>query len=452
MDEEPREPGDEAAHLDAARLGDRAGATDGRHRALVEVGERLARLAVVSRALRADDLREVASLLHRDRAHAGQHLPLLFEAGHVADGEDLGVIRDRAVLANDDAPLAVGGDAQRLRQRVGLHARRPHHRGGADALAAVPRAEAGQLVGKGAVLDLDAALVDGDDARAGAHLRAQLLQLLDRALREALGEAGQDARPRLDERDLRLPRVDRSEVLAQDEPRELGDGARQLDAGGTAADHHEGEELAPLALVGLALRPLEGEEHAAPDLESVLDALEAGRVLLPLVVAEVRGLRAHRHDEEIVGEGVRADVDAPTLEVDLLHLAHDHAHLLVLGHDAADGRGDLRWRQARHGHLVEQRLEQMVVRAVDQGDLDRRPVERLRRLEAPETTTDDHHPTALGIHGSCRGCGVVDALRQCSVRAAAAACPASLPERHATIAVLQRGPCTVQASRKELSP
>jgi hypothetical protein len=44
---------------------------------------------------------------------------------------------------------------------------------------------------------------------------------------------------------------------------QLGDRAGHLDAGGAAADHHEGEKrLAPLG-VGLGLGPLERQKHLA---------------------------------------------------------------------------------------------------------------------------------------------------------------------------------------------
>src|SRR5687768_3392278 len=87
VDEEPREPRDEAVHLDAARPRDRSRAPDRRHRALVEVRERRARRPAVALALPADDLRDVARLLHRDGTDAGKELSILFEVRHVTDGE-----------------------------------------------------------------------------------------------------------------------------------------------------------------------------------------------------------------------------------------------------------------------------------------------------------------------------------------------------------------------------
>ena len=54
----------------------------------------------------------------------------------------------------------------------------------------------------------------------------------------------QHARGRLEQDHARAARVDAAEVARQGVARDLGQRARQLDAGGPAADHHEGEPAA----------------------------------------------------------------------------------------------------------------------------------------------------------------------------------------------------------------
>ena len=70
--------------------------------------------------------------------------------------------------------------------------------------------------------------------------------------------------------------------------------------------------------VGFPLGPLEGQQHAATDLERILEALEPRRERLPVIVAEVGVPRASADDEVVVlqpgpvGEfhGPRVDVHA----------------------------------------------------------------------------------------------------------------------------------------------
>ena len=58
--------------------------------------------------------------------------------------------------------------------------------------------------------------------------------------------------------------------------------------------------------------------------------------------------------------------------------------------DPADRRRDVAGRQRRRRHLIEQRLEQVVVVAVEERDAHRRTLQRLRGREPAEAAADDH--------------------------------------------------------------
>ena len=87
------------------------------------------------------------------------------------------------------------------------------------------------------------------------------------------------------------------------------------------------------------------------------------------------------------------DPDHAPLEIEALDLAEQHAHVREAPEDAAQRGRDLPARQQPRRHLVQQRLEDEVVRAVDQGDL--RPAglgQRARRAHAGEASTHDDDP------------------------------------------------------------
>ena len=84
--------------------------------------------------------------------------------------------------------------------------------------------------------------------------------------------------------------------------RQLGDGAGELDAGRPAADDDEGQQLAAQDRILADLRLLEGGEDAGADLGGVADRLQAGRRILPVVMAEIGMARAGRDDEVVVGD------------------------------------------------------------------------------------------------------------------------------------------------------
>ena len=73
------------------------------------------------------------------------------------------------------------------------------------------------------------------------------------------------------------------------------------------------------------------------------------------------------------------------------------------------GARDVGRRERRRRDLIEQRLEDVVVRAIDQRDVHRRTLERARRVQSAEAAADDDHARPATLeHPGLRdaGCGV----------------------------------------------
>ena len=214
-----------------------------------------------------------------------------------------------------------------------------------------------------------------------------LLGLVARALR--IG--GQQPRAALEQHHGGLAGIDVAEVAAQRVAPDLGHGAGHLDAGRAAAHDDEGEVGVPADRVGLPLGALERQQHPAADLERVLQALEPGRERLPLVVAEVGVPGAGGDDQVVVG-----DASAPSVKRTLRARrrrcrstsASSTSVFFERAEDRADGRGDVARIEPGGGHLVEHRLEQVVVAAVHQ----RHPHRARRAAPWPRTARRTHRP------------------------------------------------------------
>ena len=102
-----------------------------------------------------------------------------------------------------------------------------------------------------------------DDAR-GLDGHAQPPQLFGRFPGEPMPEGGEDLVAAVDEHDLCRGGVDAAEVALQTEAGQLRDLTGDLDAGRTAADHHEPEPRVSGVGIHLVLGHLEGAEDAAP--------------------------------------------------------------------------------------------------------------------------------------------------------------------------------------------
>ncbi len=61
----------------------------------------------------------------------------------------------------------------------------------------------------------------------------------------------------------------------------------------------------------------------------------------------------------------------------------------MVAQEGADRRGDVGRRQRRGRNLIQERLEQMMVRAVDQQDIDGRAGEPGRRCQSAEAAAHD---------------------------------------------------------------
>ena len=83
--------------------------------------------------------------------------------------------------------------------------------------------------------------------------------------------------------------------------------------------------------------------------------------------------------------------DRPGADVDGGHLGHADPHVAVPAQHVADGRRDLALREDAGGHLVEERLEEMVVGAVDEGDPHLGVLEGAGGEEPAEPGADDDH-------------------------------------------------------------
>ena len=288
---------------------------------------------------------------------------------------------------------ALGGRREPPGEAGRRDARRPHHGARADLLALAARR-----------LELDAVLVDPHHHRVEHAGHAQALELALGAVRQVGRERGEHPRPGLDEQDLPGGRVHRAEVARQRVARELGDLARHLDAGRPGAHDGERQPLRALHRVALHLGRLERAKDPAADLECALERLHLGCEGGPLRVAEVGVLRAGRHDQLVVGDLAARQIlhrrvrdDDAALEVDLGDLAQHHAHVLrALEHGAQRGR-DLAGRQRAGRHLVDERLEEVEVAAVDQRHVDVFVAQLVDRLQPAEAAAD-HDDAAPGGH------------------------------------------------------
>src|SRR5580698_7403854 len=138
----------------------------------------------------------------------------------------------------------------------------------------------------------------------------------------------------------------------------------------------------------------EGQQNATADFDRVLDSLQAGGESFPFVVAEIGVAGSGGDNEGIVRNCLsfifRYGLHHAAFEVEARHLSHEHFDVFVAVQDGADRSGNLAGRETGGGYLIEQRLEGVMIFAVDHGDAYGRAGQRLGRAEAAEAGAHDH--------------------------------------------------------------
>ena len=120
-----------------------------------------------------------------------------------------------------------------------------------------------------------------------------------------------------------------------------------------------------------------------------------------LVMTEVGLSRSGGDDQAVVRDvcllADRVEHHFVRAEVDVLDLSEQRPRVGLVAQHVTDRRGDVSLREYAGSHLVQQRLEQVVVVAVHDCHIDRRPPQRTRGEQAAEPRPDDHHAVARGM-------------------------------------------------------
>ncbi len=220
--------------------------------------------------------------------------------------------------------------------------------------------------------------------------------------RELVAERGERLLAPVDQHHPDRRRVEAPELALQAARRQLADLAGQLDTRRAGADDDDGEPALALGRRRRRSRPSRRRRRSA-------GAAPARRrwSSCPVRTGPARRARSTtgspRRRRSGCRRGARGRRGAPALVAWTTRRSRSKpvtsasldADVAVLPDHVADRRGDLARRQHAGRHLVEQRLEQVVVAPVDQRHVDRHVPEQPRGEEAAEAPADDHHAMAL---------------------------------------------------------
>ena len=113
-------------------------------------------------------------------------------------------------------------------------------------------------------------------------------------------------------------------------------------------------------------------------------------------MAEIGMARAGGENQRVIGDSVAIlEQHALFVCVDAVHTGEQRRDLLAVAQEMADRPGDFGGGERGGRDLIQQRLEQMMVAAVDQRDPHRRAGKAEGGLQPAETGADDHDMVRL---------------------------------------------------------
>ena len=241
MDEQPRQPGEVPGYLELAKLGDGGGAADGGEAPFVVVVE-IASWLIFEVAR--DGFRNPVALLHRDGRDSGEQLAFfVLQRGQIADHKYFSMSGNAEIGLDEHATGAIDGNTEPAAQRRSGNACRPQDDWRENPFVAHP----------------NRAGLDASDGMGRANFDSQSSQLFFGFAGKLLGIGWQNAGSAFNEEYTALPRVDIAELMIHGVMRDFSQGAREFDAGGSAADDDELQRRRALAAGGLPLGQFEGQ-------------------------------------------------------------------------------------------------------------------------------------------------------------------------------------------------
>src|SRR5262249_32715360 len=208
---------------------------------------------------------------------------------------------------------------------------------------------------------------------------------------QRLGKCGEHIRSTFKQQDMGRRRIDVAEVIAQLLAGDFRQGACQLHAGRPSPDDDEGQKATLLGPIGHPLGGLERQQNPPPYLKGIVERFEAGGAVRPFRMSEVRVSGARRDDQIVVRDGIAIRQDEMSWGINRSHFGQKHLDVFLMTKNPADWRRDVSRRQRGGRYLVEQRLEDVVVVTIEQGDANRSSLQGARGVKPAKPASNDHN-------------------------------------------------------------
>ena len=304
-------------------------------------------------------------------------------AAEVSSDPNFGMIGDGEIGLHHNAAAAVhlttGGIGELAAEMGCAHASCPDH-------------------GRG--LNADIAIRCADDHFPWTHglyaafrqeFDAVTLERFQRGVGQHFGHGPQNSVAGIDQDDPCLGWIQLFEGVVEGPAHQLGHGTGHFAAAGARTNDHDGLQKLPGFGIRRLFRLLHRHQQSSADLLGVLEDLHGRREGAPFVVTEKGAAGTRGQNQVVVAVGLAVENDLLAFGVDVGHLTQKHLNVPLLANQFAQWCGDVSSGHQTSRNLIQQRLKQVEIALVDQGDAHVGIGECFAGVHPGETAANNHH-------------------------------------------------------------
>lgn len=217
-----------------------------------------------------------------------------------------------------------------------------------------------------AVLKIEAPREDIGDAGFIADFDAEALETKFRVFRLMGIVVLEDFGGIFNQDDAEFAGIDAAEVCFEGPVDEIRAGTGKLDSGGAATDNGDCHEAFAFIRIPGEFGSFQIRENFPADVLGIGERFQTQRVSRPLIISKIPGLGTDSHDQCIKTVGCpRCAFDGFSGGIDGRDFVHEDSDVPGFLENLADGTGNIGSGQGGGGDLIEERLEKVVVGAID---------------------------------------------------------------------------------------
>src|SRR5262245_35427004 len=197
-----------------------------------------------------------------------------------------------------------------------------------------------------------------------------------------------------------MSRIDTTEIPFQRVKSKLADSPGHFHTCRPTTDDNEGQEAFAFNKVCGRFRSFKSQEDTPTNRSGIFQSLQSWRVFRPLVFAKIKVAHPNCDDERVIRKTPDVRDYFFLFDIKAGNVRQENSSVLLSAKYGTEGCSDVGGRKRTCRNLIKERLEEVVIVSIQQGDFESGGMQFLGRDQARESAADDEHFVMGGTHPS----------------------------------------------------